>query len=138
MPEKRTKDGTIRLAAETFDAVYRHLSDGVIVCGCDGVILYANPAAEKAFGQSAAKLAGHALKEVIPADPVKTGDGACRVSLPGVELTFHVCAESSGPWFEAVMQPAVLADGTEAGILFFTVLVICSGFQFSCLLPSKF
>ena len=52
---------------------------------------------------------------------MKSGDGECRVSLPGSELIFHVCAESSGAWYESVMQPAVLPDGTEAGILFFSV-----------------
>ena len=121
MPEKRTKNGQIRLAAEAFDAVYRHLTDGVIVRGRDGVILYANPAAEKAFGRGPGELAGLALDDVIPADSVKSADGECRVSVPGFELAFHVCAESSGAWHESVAQPAVLSDGTEAGILFFTV-----------------
>ena len=121
MNGERTKNGTIRLAADTFDAAYRHLSDGVIVCGRDGVILYGNPAAEKAFGRNSGELAGHALDEIVPADAVTSGDGAYRVSLPGFELAFHVCVESSGSWYESAMQPAVLSDGMEAGILFFTV-----------------
>ena len=121
MVGEQTKNGTIRLASGAFDAVYRHLSDGVIVVGRDGVILYGNPAAEKVFGRGLGELAGHSLDELIPADAVKSGDVECRVSLPGSELIFHVCAESSGAWYESVMQPVVLADGTEAGILFFTV-----------------
>ncbi len=121
MPEKRTKNGQIRFAAEAFDAVYRHLTDGVIVRGRDGVILYANPASEKAFGRGRGELAGLALDDVIPADSVKSADGECCVSVPGFELAFHVCAESSGAWHESIAQPAVLSDGTEAGILFFTV-----------------
>ncbi len=121
MPEKRTKNGQIRLASGAFDAVYRHLTDGVIVRGRDGVILYGNPSAEKAFGRGPGELAGLALDEVIPADSVKSADGECRVSVPGFELAFHICAESSGAWHESVAQPAVLSDGMEAGILFFTV-----------------
>ncbi len=121
MAGEQTKNETIRLASGAFDAVYRHLSDGVIVRGRDGVILYGNPAAEKAFGCGAGELAGLIFDELIPADAVKSGDGACRVYLPGFELTFHVCAESSGAWYESVMQSAVLPDGAEAGILFFSV-----------------
>ena len=121
MAGEQTKNGTIRLASGAFDAVYRHLSDGVIVRGLDGVILYGNPAAEKAFGRSADGLAGLSLDDLIPADAVKSGDGLYLVVLPGFELVFHVCAESSGAWYESVMQPAVLPDGTEAGILFFSV-----------------
>jgi len=121
MAGEQTKNGQIRLASGAFDAVYRHLSDGVIVCGRDGVILYGNPVAEKAFGRGSGELAGQALDDLIPADAVKSGDGACRVSLPGFELSFHICSESSGAWFESVMQPIVLPDGTEAGVLFFTV-----------------
>lgn len=102
MPEKRTKNGQIRLAAEAFDAVYRHLTDGVIVRGRDGVILYANPASEKAFGRGRGELAGLALDDVIPADSVKSADGECCVSVPGFELAFHVCSESSGAWHESV------------------------------------
>ena len=121
MAGERSKNGTIRLASEAFDAVYRHLSDGVIVRGCDGVILYGNPAAEKAFGRGFGELAGLSLDALIPADTVKPADGVCRVSLPGFELTFHACTESSSAWYESVMQPATLPDGTEAGILFFQV-----------------
>ena len=124
MTKERTKNGTIRLAAGTFDAVYRHLSEGVIVCGRDGTILYGNPVAEKAFGRSLNELAGHNLDEVIPASSVTSRDGVCRAGLTGFELTFHICAESaesSGAWYESVMQPVVLSDGTEAGLLFFTV-----------------
>ena len=123
MAGERTKNGTIRLASGAFDAVYRHLTDGVIVRGRDGVILYGNPSAEKAFGRGPGELAGLALDELIPADFVKSADGEYRVSLPEFELVFHACAEteSSGAWYESVMQPVVLSDGTEAGILFFTV-----------------
>ena len=56
MAGERTKNGTIRLASGAFDAVYRHLTDGVIVRGRDGVILYGNPSAEcsqTAGGQAA-------------------------------------------------------------------------------------
>ncbi len=122
MAGEQSKNGKIRLASEAFDAVYRHLSDGVVVVGRDGAILYGNPVAEKAFGRSAGGLAGQSLDDLIPADVVKSGDGVCRVSLPESELAFHICAESSGAWFESVMQHAVLSDGTEAGILFFSVL----------------
>ena len=127
MAGERTKNGQIRLASGAFDAVYRHLSDGAIVRSRDGVILYANPAAEKAFGRDSGGLAGLALDEVIPADAVKSADGECRVSVPGFELAFHVCAESSGAWHASVAQPVVLSDGTEAGILFFTVRAAQSG-----------
>ena len=129
MTRERTKSGTIRLAVGTFDAVYRHLSDGVIVCGRDGVILYGNPAAEKAFGRSLNELAGRNLDEVIPASSVTPGDGVFRAGLSGFELTFHVCAESagsSGAWYGSVMQPVVLSDGAEAGILFFAVKTVQS------------
>ena len=95
MVGEQTKNGTIRLASGAFDAVYRHLSDGVIVVGRDGVILYGNPAAGKAFGRGSGELAGLSLDDLIPSDAVKSGDGECRVSLPGSELIFHVCAESS-------------------------------------------
>ncbi len=121
MSRERTKNGTIRLAAETFDAVYSRLSDGVIVCGRDGVILYGNPVAEKAFGQNPGGLAGRALNDLITVSSVTPCDGAYQICLPGSELLFHVCAESSGAWYESVMQPVVLSDDTEAGILFFTV-----------------
>jgi PAS domain S-box-containing protein len=122
MSKEQTKNGTIRLAAGAFDAVYRHLSDGVIVCDRNGVILYGNPSAEKAFGRSSGELAGHNLDEMIPADAAKSGDGSSRrVEIGGFILTFHVCAESSGAWRSAFMQPVVLSDGTEAGILFFSV-----------------
>ncbi|MBR4255507.1 MAG: PAS domain-containing protein [Lentisphaeria bacterium] len=121
MTKERTKNGTIRLAAEAFDAVYRHLSDGVVACGKDGMILYTNPVAEKVFGRSLDELAGHDLDEIVPASSAAFHDGVCRVGVPGFELVFHVCAESAGPWYESVMQPAVLSDGTEAGILFFSV-----------------
>ncbi len=121
MAGKQTNNGQIRLASGAFDAVYCHLSDGVIVVGRDGAILYGNPAAEKAFERGSGGLAGQSLDELIPADAVKSGDGACRVSLPGFDLIFHICAESSGAWYESVMQPAVLSDGTEAGVLFFSV-----------------
>ncbi len=127
MAGEKTKNGKIRLASGAFDAVYRHLTDGVVVCGRDGVILYGNPSAEKAFGRKSGELAGIALDELIPADTVKSADGECRVSLSVFELTFHVCAESSGAWYESAMQPAVLSDGTEAGILFFTVRAAQSG-----------
>ena len=103
MAKERTKNGQIRLAAEAFDTVFRHLSDGVVVCGRDGVILYGNPAAEKAFGRNPGGLAGVALNDVIPADAVKPGDGAYLVSLPEFELVFHICAESDGAWFESAM-----------------------------------
>ena len=120
MNREHVKTGQIRLASGAFDAVYRHLSDGVAVIGRDGVILYGNPAAEKAFGRAPGALAGLALDELIPADAVKSGDGVCRVALPGSELVFHICAESSGAWYESAMQPVVLTDGTDAGILFFS------------------
>ena len=115
------KNGQISLVSGALDSMYRHLSDGVIVRGGDGVILYGNPAAEKAFGRGSGELAGLALDELIPADTVKSVEGEYRVSMPGFELTFHACAESSGAWYESAMQPAVLSDGTEAGILFFKV-----------------
>ena len=122
MVAKQKTSGTVRLAARTFDAVYRHLSDGVIVLARDGVILYGNPAAEKAAGQGSGELAGRALDDVIPASAVTSGDGVCRAVLAsGTVLTFHVCSESSDAWYGSVMQPVVLSDGTEAGILFFTV-----------------
>lgn len=121
MAGKQTNNGQIRLASGAFDAVYRHLSDGVIVLGRDGMILYGNPVAKKAFGRGSGELAGHSLDELIPADAVKSGEGAYLVSLPENELTFHVCAETSGAWYESVMQSAVLPDGAEAGILFFSV-----------------
>ncbi len=129
MAGEQTKNGTIRFASGAFDAVYRHLSDGVIVRGRDGVILYGNPSAEKAFGRGPGELAGQSLDELIPFDAVKPGDGVYRVSLPDFELIFHVCAEteSSGAWYESVMQPVVLADGTEGGILFFPVKSVQSG-----------
>ena len=114
-------NGKIRLASGAFDPVCRHLSDGVIVRGQDGVILYGNPVAEKAFGRSSGELAGLSLDDLIPADTVKTGDDAYLVSLPESELSFHICTESSGAWYESVMQPVSLSDGTEAGILFFKV-----------------
>ena len=123
MNRDRTKTGPIRLAAEMFDAVYRHLSEGVIVCARDGVILYGNPVAEKTFARDPGGLAGLAMDEAVPPSSVTSGDNVYRVSLPGFELTFHVCAESSGAWYESVMQPAVLSDGTEVGILFFSVHV---------------
>ena len=121
MAGERSKNGQIRLASGAFDAVYRHLTDGVIVRGGDGVILYGNHAAEKAFVRSSGGLAGLSLDDLIPADAVKPSGGEYRVSLPGFELTFHVCAESSGAWYESVMQPVVLSDGTGAGVLFFSV-----------------
>ena len=119
---ERKNDGQVRLAAGALDSLFRHVSDGVLVCGRDGVVLYGNPAAEKTFGREAGGLAGCSLNDLIPADAVKQPvDGASRVSLPGFELTFHVCAESSGAWYESAMQPIGLSDGTEAGILFFSV-----------------
>ena len=124
MAGEQTKNGTIRLASGAFDAVYRYLTDGVIVCGGDGVILYGNPSAEKAFRRGSGELAGLSLDDLIPANDVKSGDGLCRVSLPGFELVFHVCGESSGAWYESVMQPIFLPEGTEAGVLFFTILTV--------------
>jgi len=121
MDKEQTNNGQIRLASGALDPVYRHLTDGVIVLGRDGVILYGNPAAEKVFGRGSGELAGLALDDLIPSDAVQSGDGMYRVSLPEYKLAFHVCAESSGAWYESVMQPIVLPDGTEAGVLFFTV-----------------
>ena len=118
---ENVKNGQIRLVSGALDPVYRHLSDGVIVRGRDGMVLYGNPAAEKAFGVGNGELAGRALDELIPASAVTSGGGAYRAAVSGFVLTFHACAESPGAWYESVMQPVVLADGTEAGVLFFSV-----------------
>ena len=121
MAVEQKKSGTVRLASGALDPVYRHLSDGVLVIGQDGVILYGNPAAEKAVGLSGQELAGRHLDDVIPVSAVTPGGGVFQVRLSGSVLTFHVCSESEGPWYESVMQPVVLSDGTGAGILFFAV-----------------
>ena len=118
---ENVKNGLIRIASDAFEPVYRHLSDGVIVRGQDGIILYGNPVAEKAFGVGNGELAGRALDELIPASAVTSGDGVRQARLSDFTLTFHVCAESSGAWYESVMQPVVLPDGTGAGVLFFAV-----------------
>ena len=128
MAGEQTKNGKIRLASGAFDAVYRHLSDGVIVCDRDGVILYGNPSAENAFARYSGELAGLALDEVIPAGEVKSGaDGTSRIESSDYIFTFHVCSEASGAWYSAFMQPVVLSDGTEAGILFFSIQPVQTG-----------
>ena len=128
MSKEQTKNGPIRLAAGAFDAVYRHLSDGVIVCDRDGVILYGNPSAENAFARYSGELVGLTLDEVIPAEEAKSADdGSCRVESSDYIFTFHVCSEASGAWYSAFLQPVILSDGTEAGILFFTIQPVQSG-----------
>jgi len=121
MDREHVKNGQIRLVSGALEPVYRHLSDGVIVCSRDGMVLYANPTAEKAFGAGNGGLAGRSLDELIPASAVTAGDGVRQARLSGFTLTFHVCAESSGAWYESAMQPVVLPDGTGGGVLFFTV-----------------
>ena len=120
MDKDNKTDGAIRFAAGTWDAAYRHLSDGVIVLKRDGVVLYGNPAAEKAVCPDGTGLAGRVLESVIPASAVIAEGDVCRVALFDSVLTFHVCAPSSGAWYESVAQSAILNDGTEAYILFFT------------------
>ena len=121
MSEDNKTDGAIRFASGTWDAAYRHLSDGVIVLNRDGVVLYGNPAAEKALCPDGTGLAGRILESVIPVSAVKSEDDLCRVALFDSVLTFHVCAPSSGAWYESVAQPVILNDGAEAYILFFAI-----------------
>ena len=121
MDRDNQTDGAIRFAAGSWDAAYRHLSDGVIVLKRDGVVLYGNPAAEKALCPDGTGLAGRVLESVIPASAVFSEGDVCRVALFDFVLTFHVCAPSSDAWYESVAQPVILNDGTEAYTLFFTI-----------------
>ena len=92
---EHTNDKVIRVASEALDAIYGHLSDGVIVVGEDGVILYGNPAAEKTVG-AGSPLAGRTLNDAIPADSVCPVDGSGRASLPGAEIAFRAAGAPSG------------------------------------------
>jgi len=118
---ENVKNGKIRLVSGTLDPVCRHLSDGVIVRGRDGIILYGNPAAEKAFGVKSGELAGRALDELIPASAVTIEDGVCHACLPESILAFHTDAEAaSSVWPDSFLLPVTLADGTECGMLVFS------------------
>ena len=66
---EHTNSKVIRVASEALDAIYGHLSDGVIVVDNDGTILYGNPAAEKAVGEGR-PLTGQTLNDAIPASSV--------------------------------------------------------------------
>jgi len=117
---ERMHNGQISLAAGSFDALFRHMSDGVLVCGRDCVVLYGNPAAGKAFGREPGELSGCSLNELIPASAVTVADGVCHVGLPESILSFHAAEGVSGDdWPGAFLQPVTLADGTEGGVLVF-------------------
>ena len=116
---ERKNNGQFSLSAGAFETLFRHVSDGVLVCGRDGVVLYGNPSAEKVFERGSGELAGQSLNDLIPASAVTVSDGVCRVSLPNSILSAHARAESSGDWPESFLQPVTLADGTEGGVLIF-------------------
>lgn len=120
MNVENVKDGQNRLVSGTLDTMCRHLSDGVIVRGRDGIVLYGNPAAERVFGVGDGGLAGRALDELIPASAVTVEDGVCHVSLPESVLAIHADAESASVWPDSFLQPVALADGTECGMLVFS------------------
>jgi PAS domain S-box-containing protein len=113
------KNGQFSLVSGALEPMCRHLSDGVIVRGRDGIVLYGNPAAEKAFGVGCGELAGRALDELIPASAVTIADGVCHVSLPESILAFHADAGSACVWPDSFLQPVTLADGTECDMLVF-------------------
>jgi signal transduction histidine kinase len=52
-------------------SIVEHMADGVVIVDRQGVIRFANPAAERLFGRSAAELQGHEL-----GFPILTGDAA--------------------------------------------------------------
>ena len=116
---ERKNNGPIGLAAGTCETLFRHVSDGVLICGRDGVVLYGNPAAGKAFGREPGELVGCSLNELIPASDVTVADGVCHVALPESILAFHAADGASGVWPESFLQPVTLADGTDGGVLVF-------------------
>ncbi len=112
------KNGEISLVSGALDPLYRHLSDGVIVRGRDGIILYGNPTAEKTFGAGSGELAGRSLDDLIPASAATVADGVCHVGLPESVLSFHADAGSACVWPDSFLHPVTL-DGTECDMLFF-------------------
>lgn len=116
---ERKNNGRIRLAADALDSLFRHMSDGVLVCGRDGIVLYGNPAAEKTFGRDAGGLAGCSLNDLIPASAVAIMDGVCQFDTAESTLKFHSVPGSSASWPESCLSPLALADGTEADVLVF-------------------
>ena len=119
---EHTNSKVIHVASEALDAIYGPLPDGVIVVDENGVILYGNPAAEKAAG-AGRPLAGRTLNDAIPADSVRPVDGAARASLPDAEIMFRAaCAPSGGSaWPDAFRHPMVLDGGRDASALFFHI-----------------
>ena len=115
---ENVKDGQNCLVSCALDSMCRHLSDGVIVRGRDGMVLYGNPSAEKAFGVGSGELVGRALDELIPASAVTVSNGVCHVSLQESVLSFHADAESAGVWPDSFLHP-VAFDGTECDMLVF-------------------
>ncbi len=68
---------------ERLSATLRSIADAVITVDRDGRIVYLNAAAESMTGWSAAQAAGHALAEIVPAQPMDSEQG--EHSLPLAE-----------------------------------------------------
>jgi len=119
---KHTNSKVIRIASEALDAIYGHLSDGVIVVDENGVILYGNPAAEQAVG-GGRSLTGRTLHDAIPAGSVQSADGGARANLSGATITFQgACAQSGGSaWPDGFRHPMVLDGDRDASALFFRI-----------------
>ena len=119
---EHTNSKVIRIASEVLDAIYGHLTDGVIVAGEDGTILYGNRAAEQTVGEGQS-LTGRTLDDAIPAASVQSANGMPRASLPSAEIVFQPANAPSGGsvWPDDFRHPMVLDGGRNAFAVFFRI-----------------
>ncbi len=88
-------------------AALEQMSDGVLVSDVDGVVIDANPAAERIFGAAAAELRGRLLSDLVP----RTALSGDRPDRPGAER-FEVALGPGDSRRHYVVDRSILSDGS--------------------------
>src|SRR5688572_29965246 len=84
-----------RREQEQLRDIVAHLADGIVIVGGDGLIRFANPAAEHLFGRSASTLTGTPFGFAIvngtpaPIDVVRPGGATVAAELRAVEILWE-------------------------------------------------
>ena len=73
--ERRQARRTLRESESRFRAIAESASDAILTTDADGIVLFANRAAERVFGNPVAALIGWPVERLLPGFPRPTADG---------------------------------------------------------------
>ena len=66
LEERRSLEDTVREKESRYQTIAENVSDAIVTCDEDGVIVYSNPAMERVFGYSPEELVGQDLTLLVP------------------------------------------------------------------------